>query len=64
MLYYDDNFGSWHNTDDADVREFYEYTQRRSITKTCKGCGYTVRLLPQYAYCNACADAIEYGGEF
>jgi hypothetical protein len=64
MQFYDDNFGVWHNTNDADVREFYHSTQRRSVTKTCQGCGRSVRLLPHYAYCNSCADAIERGGEF
>lgn len=64
MLYHDDNFGFYHDTDDADVREFYHSNQRKSVAKTCRGCGRTVRLLPHYAYCNSCADAIERGGEF
>jgi hypothetical protein len=61
---YDDNFGFYHNTDDSDVREFYRDNQRRSVSKTCRGCGNRVRILPQYAYCNSCADVIERGGEF
>ena len=61
---YDDNFGQWQDTDDAEVRSFYRRTQRTNVTKVCKGCGNKVRIQPQYAYCNGCADIIERGGEF
>ena len=63
MSYYDDNFGHWDMADE-DSRDFYRQVQRNSVTKTCKGCGYRVRILPHYAYCNSCADVIERGGEF
>ena len=61
--FYDDNFGHWDDTDDPDVRDFYRDVQRRSRAKTCQGCGRTVRLMPQYAYCDGCATAIERGWE-
>ena len=48
----------------AALRSFYRRTQRTNITKVCKGCGRSVRIQPQYAYCNGCADIIERGGEF
>ena len=60
---YDDNFGHW-NDNDGETRQFYRQVQRASVSKRCKGCGRTVRIMPQYAYCNGCADAIERGGEF
>lgn len=63
MSYYDDNFGHW-DMADQDDRDFYRSVQRNSVTKTCKGCGRQVRILPHYAYCNSCADVIERGGEF
>lgn len=59
MTYHDDNFGTWHSTDNPEVRRFYRETSRHSVTKTCETCGRTVRLLPQYAICNRCADAAE-----
>lgn len=61
--YFDDNFGHWQDMDDPDVAEFYEQVQRESVEKTCAGCGRTVRLRPDYAYCDGCADAIERGGD-
>ena len=59
--YYDDNFGHWHNMDDDDVHDFYYEVQRRSVVKTCNGCGRRVRIMPQYGYCNTCADKREQG---
>ncbi len=63
MEYYDDNFGSWHDTDDPDVREFYRDVQRRSVEKECQRCGCMVKILPHYAYCDSCANEIESGRE-
>lgn len=63
MSYYDDNFGSWDMQDSDDVR-WYHNVQKRSVSKRCKGCDRMVRILPHYAYCNSCADAIERGGEY
>jgi hypothetical protein len=60
---YDDNFGHW-NDNDCESRSFYRHVQRSSVTKRCKGCERTVRIMPHYAYCNSCADVIERGGEF
>lgn len=64
MTYYDDNFGHWEDMDGPDGddnREFYRDVQRRSVRKKCKGCGRMVKILPDYAYCNSCADKIEKG---
>lgn len=58
---YDDNFGHWHDSHDPEVRQFYRQVQRQSVRKTCERCGRTVRIRPEYAYCNSCADAIERG---
>jgi hypothetical protein len=63
MTMYDDNFGFWDDADDPAMREFYGQVQSRSVVKSCEGCGREVRLLPEYAYCNGCADAMERGGE-
>lgn len=59
---YDDNFG-WYDRDgdEQETVAFYRQVQSRSVSKTCRGCGHKVRILPQYAYCNSCADAIERG---
>lgn len=59
----DDNFGTWdiENQDDID---FYFQVQRESRRKKCQGCGRMVKLRPDYAYCNSCADARERGGDF
>ena len=59
--YYDDNFGFWHDMDDPDMRDFYRQVQKESKVKTCQGCGRKVRIRPQYAYCNSCADKREQG---
>ncbi len=63
MSYYDDNFGAW-DVRDSEDRQFYRTVQRASVAKRCQGCDRMVRILPHYAYCNSCADAIERGGEF
>lgn len=60
MGYYDDNFGEWHIAEDED-RSFYRSVQRRSVRKVCVDCKRTVKILPQYEVCNACADAREMG---
>ena len=60
---YDDNFGHWQDTDDADTRSFYRQVQRTNVTKRCRGCNRLVRIQPQYAYCNSCADILERGGD-
>ena len=59
--YYDDNFGHWHDMDDPDMQAFYHETQRKSVRKKCQGCGRMVRIKPDYAYCNSCADKMEQG---
>lgn len=61
--HYDDNFGHWDDMDDPDVAEYYHRVQAQSVETTCKGCRRRVRLMPQYAYCYACAATIERGGE-
>lgn len=58
--YYDDNFGHW-DTEDPDDVDFYFRVQRESRLKKCCGCGRKVRLRPDYAYCNSCADKRERG---
>jgi Neuraminidase (sialidase) len=62
--YYDDNFGHWHDMDDADNVEFYHETQRKSVWKRCQRCGNRVKIKPEYGICNSCADAIERGGDY
>jgi len=69
MPYYDDNFGHWDGMDPADPDyednlRFYEKVQKESIEKKCQGCERTVKLRPEYAYCNSCADKIEKGIDF
>jgi len=59
--YYDDNFGHWEDMDDPDNREYYNYVQRVSVDKECDGCGRIVRILPNYGYCDSCADKREKG---
>lgn len=59
--YYDDNFGHWEDMDDPDNVEFYRKVQRESVTKKCQGCGRKVKIMPDYAYCNSCADKRERG---
>ena len=62
--YYDDNFGHWEDMDDPDNVAFYKQVQRESVLKKCQGCGRKVKLRPDYAYCNSCADKMERGGDF
>lgn len=62
--YVDDNFGTWSDMDDPDNQEFYRDVQRRSVRKKCHGCGRMVKILPDYAYCDSCADRMERGGDF
>ena len=59
--YYDDNFGHWEDMDDPDNQDFYNEVQRRSKLKECAGCGRTVKILPDYAYCDSCATKREQG---
>jgi hypothetical protein len=63
-IYYDDNFGHWDDMDDPDMQDFYFRVQKESVVKTCKRCGRTVKLRPDYAICNSCADAIERGLDY
>jgi hypothetical protein len=63
-MYYDDNFGVWEDMDDPDNREFYKRVQQTNVSKICRGCQRRVRIQPQYAYCNSCADKLERGGDF
>jgi hypothetical protein len=60
--YYDSNFG-WYEIEDQNDVDFYFENQRRSVLKKCKGCGNKVKLLPDYVYCNSCADTLERGGD-
>ena len=59
--YYDENFGHWEDMDDEDNIAFYHQVQRESVEKKCQGCERIVRIRPDYAYCNSCADKIERG---
>lgn len=62
MTMYDDNFGFYDESDDPEeARAFYDQVQKESVLKTCRGCQRKVKLRPQYAYCNSCADRIERG---
>jgi hypothetical protein len=58
--YYDDNFGDYDIESEDDIR-FYRQVQKESITKKCRGCNRTVKLRPDYAYCNSCANKREMG---
>lgn len=60
-MYYDDNFGEWHDMDDPDNRKFYEHVQKKSRLKICSICGRRVKLLPQYDKCNSCTEKLERG---
>ena len=62
--YYDDNFGTWDNMDEPEMVDFYHQCQKSNVTKVCKQCERTVRIQPQYAICNSCADDIESGYDF
>jgi rRNA maturation endonuclease Nob1 len=61
--YYDDNYG-WYDIQDEEDIAFYHRTQAQSVEKKCQGCGRTVRIKPEYGYCNSCADKIERGIDF
>ena len=56
----DDNFGTYSIESEDDV-EFYRDVQQRSVKKKCQGCGRTVKILPDYAYCDSCARKREQG---
>jgi hypothetical protein len=60
-LYVDDNFGVWEDMDNPENREFYQKVQKTSVRKRCQGCRRMVRILPHYAYCDACATKLENG---
>lgn len=60
--YYDDNFGHYDIQDEDDVA-FYHQMQRKSVRKKCQGCGRSVKISPDYAICNSCADKLERGGD-
>ena len=60
MVYHDDNHGAYEIRGPEDL-EFFRQVQRESVRKRCRGCGRTVRLKPQYAYCSRCADLREQG---
>ena len=61
--FHDENFGCWEDTDEEGVEDFYFEVQRTNVKKVCLGCGKTVMIQPQYAYCNSCADILEKGGD-
>jgi rRNA maturation endonuclease Nob1 len=50
--------------DDPDNVEFYERVQRESVWKKCRGCGRRVKLRPDYAICNSCAERMEQGLDY
>jgi len=58
--FYDDNFGHYEIEDEDDVAFYFEM-QRESVEKEWKGCGRMVRIKPDYALCNSCADKVERG---
>jgi hypothetical protein len=60
--YYDDNYGHWDDMDDPDMVAFYHKVQAESVRKRCSCCNRIVKIRPEYAVCNACADAQERGG--
>lgn len=60
MPYYDDNFGFYEIESQDDI-DFYHRVQKESVTKKCLGCKRRVKLRPDYAYCNSCADKREKG---
>jgi rRNA maturation endonuclease Nob1 len=60
--YYDDNYG-YYDIDSQEDIDFYFETQKNSVRKKCKGCGRTVKLRRDYAYCNSCATTLERGGD-
>ena len=60
--YYDDNFGHWEIESQEDL-DFYRQVQKENVEKECQGCGRIVKIRPDYAYCNNCADKLERGGD-
>jgi len=60
--YVDDNYGTYDIQDEDDI-EFYNQVQRESVRKKCQGCGRMVRLRPDYAICDSCANKLERGGD-
>ena len=61
--YYDDNFG-WYEIESEEDIEFYHQMQATNVEKECQRCDKVVNIQPDYAFCNACADAIERGMDF
>ena len=61
MHYHDDNFGEWNGMEEEEMQDFYRECQEQSVEKRCDGCGELVKILPQYGYCNSCADKRERG---
>lgn len=61
--YYDENYGFVEVEDEDDIK-FLEDVHKRSRRKKCQGCGRSVRILPEYAYCNSCATKREQGFDF
>jgi hypothetical protein len=61
--YHDDNFGCYDIQDEDDIA-FYRKVQKESRLKTCRGCNRKVRLRPDYAICNSCADRAERGMDY
>ena len=59
----DDNFGCYEIEDNSNV-DFYFETQAQSVRKKCQGCGRMVKIKPEYAYCNSCAEKRERGMDF
>lgn len=59
-IYIDDNFGTYTIECEEDIAH-YRDVQRRSVRKTCRGCGRKVRLLPDYVYCDSCTRKVEQG---
>jgi rRNA maturation endonuclease Nob1 len=60
--YIDDNYGQYDIESQEDV-DFYFETQQKSVLKKCKGCGRKVKIKPEYALCNSCAEKLERGGD-
>lgn len=60
----DDNFGTWHDTEDPEVQAFYRKVQQTNVWKVCSCCGRKVKIQPHYDKCNSCCEKIERGGDF
>ena len=58
--YWDENYGQWTIESPEDIAH-YRKVQKESRRKRCQGCARMVRLRPDYALCNACADRQERG---